>query len=294
MSERIAKFADELFSAVEGYLARSLSPLFKRLGELELREPLRGADGKDGRDGKDASPEAIAEAVQAAVAALPRPRDGVDGKSVDPAEVERLVHEAVDAIPKPLDGQPGQKGLDGRDGEPGEPGRDALQIDILETIDRTRSYPRGTYAKFNGGLLRALKSTEPLHEDGDVELAGWQIVLNPVVGITLAQSEDDPREFVFSSAKAVGRADQQHFRIPAQIYRDVYQQTRQYHEGDTVTYAGAMWHSNRDNVGELPKSSDAWTLCVKRGRDGANGERGEKGEKGDPGTPGRVGKDRLR
>ena len=45
-----------------------------------------------------------------------------------------------------------------------------------------------------------------------------------------------------------------------------------YHEGNLVTHDGSMWHCNRE-TNSKPGESDAWTLCVKRGRDGrdANG-----------------------
>jgi hypothetical protein len=45
-----------------------------------------------------------------------------------------------------------------------------------------------------------------------------------------------------------------------------------YHEGNLVTHDGSMWHCNRETDSK-PGQSDAWTLCVKRGRDGrdANG-----------------------
>ena len=46
-----------------------------------------------------------------------------------------------------------------------------------------------------------------------------------------------------------------------------------YHEGNLVTHDGSMWHCNR-GTDSKPGESDAWTLCVKRGRDGKDGRGG--------------------
>jgi arginine/lysine/ornithine decarboxylase len=52
-----------------------------------------------------------------------------------------------------------------------------------------------------------------------------------------------------------------------------------YHEGNLVTHDGSMWHCNRDTDSK-PGTSDAWTLCVKRGRDGKDGKNGADGKDG--------------
>ena len=55
-------------------------------------------------------------------------------------------------------------------------------------------------------------------------------------------------------------------------YRGVYDGALWYAKGDVVTHAGSMWIAG-DWVqgvrpGEADEASRAWTLCVKRGRDG--------------------------
>lgn len=61
-TEKLQKFADDVFAAVEGFVRRGLEPIAKRLAALEARVPERGEkgdpgergiDGKDGRDGID-------------------------------------------------------------------------------------------------------------------------------------------------------------------------------------------------------------------------------------------------
>jgi hypothetical protein len=51
-------------------------------------------------------------------------------------------------------------------------------------------------------------------------------------------------------------------------YRGVHEAGTAYDAGDTVTYGGSLWHCNsltKDRPGE---GNPAWTLAVKRGRDG--------------------------
>ena len=102
-------------------------------------------------------------------------------------EIEILRQQAqqnahLKALPGPAGeaGPPGEPGRDGRDGmagRDGEPGRDALAISPLDAIDPERSYARGTYACHQGGLVNALRATEPLPADGDLERAGWRVIV---------------------------------------------------------------------------------------------------------------------
>ena len=80
------------------------------------------------------------------------------------------------------------------------------------------------------------------------------------------------------------------FTVPVMIYRGVWQEGQSYQRGDTVTWGGALWHCNgAGSADEAPgkpvEGSKAWTLAVKRGRDGKPGERGL------PGAEGRNGRD---
>ncbi len=271
MPDQLTKFADDLFSAVHGYIKRSLEPLRSRVETLEKMAPAK--------DGRDASPEAIAEAVELAVGRLPPAKDGasgVDGKSVDMDEIERMVHRAVAQLPKPMDGKdgidgaPGQRGLDGRDGKDGEPGRDALATDILPSIDVTRSYPRGTFASHAGALIRSTRTTDPI--TGGVEVAGWQVIFDPVVKNAMVQSADDPRSFESKSFTALGKETSEGFYIPTLIDRGVFSYDKAYTEGDVVTWAGSMWIAQKPSQKIAPGGSEGvWRLAVKHGRDGKDG-----------------------
>lgn len=56
--------------------------------------------------------------------------------------------------------------------------------------------------------------------------------------------------------------------FPVPIYRGVYQPERGYDRGDQVTFGGSQWHCNEATSDKPGDGSPAWTLSVKRGRDG--------------------------
>lgn len=132
MSTSLQRMVDEIFGAMNGYVARHVDPLRRQLDALLARQPERGekgADGKDGRDGKDADADAIATKVLEQVAktldAIPMPKDGKDGRDGDKGErgekgesitveqlmplIERLVSEAVAKVPA-IKGDAGKDG----------------------------------------------------------------------------------------------------------------------------------------------------------------------------------------
>jgi hypothetical protein len=76
-------------------------------------------------------------------------------------------------------------------------------------------------------------------------------------------------------------------RTALMIYRGVFKPGDSYELGDTVTWAGSLWHCNGATV-EKPGDGETWTLAVKKGRDGKDGVAGAKGE---PGPQGRAGHD---
>jgi hypothetical protein len=51
-------------------------------------------------------------------------------------------------------------------------------------------------------------------------------------------------------------------------YKGVWSADVSYAKGSTATHGGSLWHSNVADNRTKPGESDAWTLCVKRGRDG--------------------------
>jgi hypothetical protein len=59
--------------------------------------------------------------------------------------------------------------------------------------------------------------------------------------------------------------------FPVEIYRGVYQDGKLYDRGDGVTWGGSEWHCNEPTTTKPGDGSKAWTLKVKRGRDGKDG-----------------------
>ena len=57
-------------------------------------------------------------------------------------------------------------------------------------------------------------------------------------------------------------------RLKETGYRGIWRAKTAYARGSFVSHQGSMWHSNEDENADKPGSSDAWVLCVKRGRDG--------------------------
>ncbi len=232
---------------------------------LAGKDGAAGVDGKDGLDGKDG-----ARGIDGKDGA-----PGVDGKDGAPG-----INGKDGAIG--ARGIKGEDGRDGRDGKQGEPGRDALQIDILGAIDPERSYARGTFANYEGGLVRSVRVTDPLG-DGAIELAGWQIVIDGFSGVNFENV--DERSTKVSLLRTSGKAVEHVVRWPVMIYRGTWKDGS-YTRGDTVTRGGSIWHCECD-TDAAPGDSPHWKLAAKKGENGKDGRTGPAGERGVPGPAGR-------
>jgi len=231
-----------------------------------------GAPGIDGKDGEDADNVAILHALKIeldkAIELLPKAIDGkdgapgADGESVDReavvAELRREMIATLDALPRPKDGERGLDGRDGREGKDGEPGRDAAALDPLPSIDFTRSYPRGTWARHEGGLWLARSATN--------ELEGWECMVAGVVGVNVLQTNE--RTFTISTMLSDGRSTVIEFQIPVVIWRGIFKDGTAYDVADSVTYAGSQWYCKRSTSAKPSASHEDWQLMVKQGRDG--------------------------
>ena len=280
----MAAIAEQVVGAVRAFVAAAVAPLAARLQALEQRQPERGERGPEGPAGApgERGPQGLAgapgERGPQGLAAAPGTdgRDGRDGK------------DGRDGAPG-LAGAPGERGLDGRDGAPGAPGRDALEMDIAPAIDAARSYPRGTWAQHAGGIVRAIRNTDPLEaSQGDLTAAGWAVQVRGVAGIALMQT--DERTYALSLTYSDGSTQRHDLSVPALIDRGVWQELA-YAPGDAVTWDGSLWIRQAGHADERPGTGKAWRLAVKRGRDGKDGRDGLKGDKGDRGAEGRPGRD---
>lgn len=170
---------------------------------------------------------------------------------------------------EPMPGKDGEKGADGingqdgLNGQDGADGRDALQLDILPEIAPLKSYPRGTYAQHDGGVFKASRTTDPI-EGVEPHRAGWDVVLRGVSGVEVEQLDDST---IAVKTKMTGGTDHiAKFSIPTMIYKGVWS-AGEYQKGSTVTWGGSVWHCN-EATDTKPGEGGAWTLAVRRGRDG--------------------------
>jgi hypothetical protein len=60
--------------------------------------------------------------------------------------------------------------------------------------------------------------------------------------------------------------------FPTLIQRGVYVEGESYERGDVVTWGGSQWHANESTTSKPGEGTKAWTLVVKRGRDGRDGK----------------------
>lgn len=269
LSKGLANF-DSRIKELERVIAQrdaQIADLTKRLDELPAPvEPDLSAIAAlvqlpEVKDGKDADPvdlEALAKAA-AALIVLPEVKDGKDADPVDleavaalvklsepeKVDVDAIARAAAELIPAPVIPQP----VDGRD---------AIDLEILPAIDESKQYPRGTYAAHRGGLWKSYERTHGLR--------GWECIVDGVDGISIEQNGD--REFSVTLVKSSGAEVVQKFVMPIQIYKGVHREGEAYDQHDTTTWAGSQWVSNKSNNEDKPGTSDAWTLCVKAGRNG--------------------------
>ena len=239
----------------------------------------RGPEGQQGRDGSDGGEG-------------PSGPKGDPGESIKGDRGERGEKgDPGETIIGPA-GPIGEKGetITGPPGKDGAPGRDALQIDILSTVDLSRAYPRGTYARHDGGIIRSFKDSIA----GEELERSWEVVLGGIAEIEVFQDPDDPRIFGVRT-RLTGRKtkaeDVNLFRVPVMLYRGIWKPEGEYGRGDVVTYGGSTWHCLTDGAKLMPSENGSkdpqWRLIVKEGRRGKDGSEGKQGPPGKDGKDGR-------
>lgn len=192
----------------------------------------------------------LKEFIQQSIDEIPEPKNGesVTLEDVLPS-IEAKITEKIAEIPVPKDGKDGKDGIDGKD---------ALQIEILASVDMEKSYPRGTYALHNGGVMRAYQQTQ-----GE---KGWETVQNGIAGTEITQI--DVRNFTISVHYTNGSTAEGKFSMPAMVYRGVYREGTDYQHGDVATFGGSLWHCDRDTHTKPGTKDSDWSLAAKKGRDG--------------------------
>ena len=214
---------------------------------------------KDGKDAAEVDLEALAKAaaefvelpkidialLAAEAAKLVDVPEPIPGKNADPVDLQALARSAAELIVVPEVRQ-------------AEDGRDAIDVEILPAIEEAKQYPRGTYAAHRGGLWKSYERTHGMR--------GWECIVDGIDGVSITQDGD--REFSVKLLKSSGQEVAQKFALPIQIYKGVFREEQAYDAHDNVTWAGSQWTSTKAENTDKPGSSDAWTLCVKAGRNG--------------------------
>jgi hypothetical protein len=93
-------------------------------------------------------------------------------------------------------------------------------------------------------------------------LAVWDKLADKIIG-TIKAVKVQAHERIGLLEARVGELEAQ----PRVQYHGVWIPDSEYAAGALVTQAGSIWHSNR-LTRDRPGTSDAWTLAVKKGRDG--------------------------
>jgi integrin beta 3 len=215
-----------------------------------------GINGKDGTPGQNGASGKGAYEIAAAAGFVGTERAWLDSLRGDDGE-------------RGTDGREGKDGRDGRDGKDGAPGRDALDLEILPGIDESKSYARGTFAQYRGGIIRALRKSDPI-TDG-IDKAGWAVLIDGIAAIVVLQG-DDARTISVVAMLTSGTKTVSDFVLPVIIYREVWREG-EYTRGDVVTWGGSAWHC-QEKTTDKPGNSTSWRLMVKegaRGKDGGSG-----------------------
>jgi hypothetical protein len=201
-------------------------------------------------EAKGVEPEYVQALVDAAVskmlADLPEPKDG---ESVHPDTVALMVRDAVSqavekavaAMPKPRDG------------------RDALDLEIIEAIEAGKSYAAGTFALHDGGMMLAVRDTDPIETASIPEAAGWKVTQDGIKAV--AAELVDPRTYRITIERTSGKVDVKEFEPPCiNIDKGVHRRGMKYRAGDGVTFDGSFWIAQRDTDQTPPQD---WRLAVK-------------------------------
>jgi hypothetical protein len=142
----------------------------------------------------------------------------------------------------------------------GKPGRDALDLEIIESIEQGKSYPAGTFALHDGGTVLAVRDTEPLNVAGNLTDAGWKVTQDGVKSVS--SEEIDER----THALVITRTSGQIARLPfvtsiANMDKGPHRPGMKYRPGDGVTKDLGFWIAQRD-TDKTPPHKD-WRLAIK-------------------------------
>lgn len=258
-------WGEEVVAVVKAYVESQTAPLLARIAILEALildqpEPVPPPSLDEGR---------VSEIVREELSHLPAAPEPPPSITVD--EIKTLI---VEHTPKAIKGDPGDPGKPGEKGDPGSPGergQDGLNGISLAgaIIDREGVL----HLTCSNGASISLGCVVGKNGDPGTPGKDGKDGMDGLGFDDLSVTYDGERSFTFTFQK--GDAIKAFtFEVPVMIYRDVFQPAKEYRRGDTVTWAGSLWHCNEITT-DMPETSKAWTLAAKRGREGKAGLNGK-------------------
>lgn len=244
-----------------------------------LPAPVNGKDGADGRDGLDGLAGPAGEPGPAGPAG-PAGRDGIDGQAGEPGPVGS----------PGIQGEMGLAGKDGADGRHGVDGKDGIGLagavitregTLVVTLTDGTTRELGVVVGRDGapGAAGRDGSDGLQGKDGAPGRDG-----HLTDGVKIVHLDEHRRSFCFADGTPIDGGE---FDVPS--YAGVYKAGETYHRGRLVTWGGSMWHANKTTTAKPGDGSGDWTLCVKKGTDGASGKPGPQGPQGPRGDQGPMG-----
>jgi hypothetical protein len=230
--------------------------------------------------------------------------DGVKKEQKIAFDIMKSIKDRLEVIETKAPSPPGQDGKDGMPGPQGEKGEKGdkgdpdltLASDVNELSDSTRSLfdtcreLRDRLEKLEGRPDLELAFTKEIslvrERIGILEVRA-QVPGPPgpagrdglngkdgVDGFSLKDFSvelDADRTMVLSFADGTLKKSWP-IRLPFMRQEGVYIDGKSYSVGDVVTWGGSQWHCNEDTTTKPGDGSKAWTLIVKRGKDGRDGK----------------------
>jgi hypothetical protein len=273
--------AEATAAVVRAHINETVTPLLKRIEELEARkpEPLPDIDAKivQAMEGVISSDDVKAICEQL-IGAIPAPRDfdpslmeaaigekvtitlagwerPQDGKSVTVEELEPIIEDrvqkAVAAIPAPKNGIDALVAMIDRDGN------------LVFTMSDGSVKTVGQVVGKNGDDVDMKAVETRVKELFDA----WPKPKDGLGFDDLDVTYDGERTFKLKFARP-GDVREFEFSIPVAIYRGVFKDGDAYKQGDTVTWGGHLYHCDTDTTDKPDGEQRCWTLAVRRGRDG--------------------------
>lgn len=217
-----------------------------------------------------AQPPAIdQEAIIADVLArIPAPKDGARGKDAEPVDVAALAADVLARVPTPDIDAIAQRaatlipapenGRDGRDAEPVDVA--TLVSQVIAQIPAPKDGRDGKDAApvDKVALAREVLALIPVPKDGRDGIATTDELM-AVVDAKVAERLGAAVQLAVDAYAAT---------LPRVEYRGVFKDGEMYDRGNFVTWAGSLWSANENTTEKPGDGSKAWTLAVKRGRDG--------------------------